>query len=118
MASSNYGILFDYDWCTGCHSCEIACQMEHQYPVGQTGVLVFEVGPYKIADGELREDWQYGFQIGFTKQCDACIGRKELGLGPTCVKHCQAKCLSAGPIEEMLEKLKDKPKQALFSMVR
>ena len=45
---AKHGILVDYEWCTGCHSCEFACQMEHGFPVGQTGVMVKEVGPYRI----------------------------------------------------------------------
>lgn len=31
---SGYGILIDYNWCTGCHSCEMACQMEKKLPMG------------------------------------------------------------------------------------
>lgn len=26
--SKSYGLLIDYDYCTGCHSCETACKME------------------------------------------------------------------------------------------
>ena len=26
---ARYGILVDYDYCTGCHTCEVACQQEH-----------------------------------------------------------------------------------------
>ena len=29
------GLLIDYEFCTGCHTCEIACQMEHGFPVGK-----------------------------------------------------------------------------------
>ena len=25
---AKYGLLVDAQWCSGCHSCEIACQME------------------------------------------------------------------------------------------
>ena len=25
------GLLIDYEWCTGCHTCEIACQQEHGF---------------------------------------------------------------------------------------
>ena len=24
-----YGLLINYEFCTGCHSCEVSCQMEH-----------------------------------------------------------------------------------------
>ena len=36
---ARYGILIDYDYCTGCHTCEVACQQEHDYPVGTNGVV-------------------------------------------------------------------------------
>ena len=26
--AEKYGLLIDYTWCTGCHSCEIACKVE------------------------------------------------------------------------------------------
>ena len=32
---AKYGILADAQWCSGCHSCEVACQMEHGLPVGE-----------------------------------------------------------------------------------
>ena len=40
MAKS--GILIDYYYCTGCHSCEVACQQEHNYPADVFGVTVSE----------------------------------------------------------------------------
>ena len=33
---AEYGLLIDYNYCTGCQSCEVACQQEHTHPVGQT----------------------------------------------------------------------------------
>ena len=94
---TKYGILIDYEWCTGCHSCEFACQMEHQYPVGQTGILVNEIGPWKIEE-------------------DVCAARTEMGKLPTCVSHCQAKCMEYGTLEELSAKLTEKPKQAVFAL--
>ena len=32
---SQYGILVDYEFCTGCYACEVACQSEHDMPLGQ-----------------------------------------------------------------------------------
>ena len=63
---AKHGILVDYEWCTGCHSCEFACQMEHGFPVGQTGVMVKEVGPYRIEG----DHWQYAYMPVPTDQCD------------------------------------------------
>lgn len=28
------GLLIDYEFCTGCQSCEIACKQEHGFSVG------------------------------------------------------------------------------------
>ena len=42
---AEYGLLVDYEWCTGCHSCEMACAVEPGFPQGQCGVVVCEVGP-------------------------------------------------------------------------
>ncbi len=114
MGLSKNGILFDYEWCTGCHSCEISCQIEHGFPVGQTGVMVFEVGPYKISGENFRENWQYSYQIALTKQCNGCAQRIAFGKEPTCVKHCQAKCLTYGSLDELHPKLAEKKNQALF----
>lgn len=46
---TEYGMLIDYEWCTGCHSCETACQMEHHLPVGQFGIKLNEIGPFEYA---------------------------------------------------------------------
>lgn len=105
-----YGILVDYEWCTGCHTCEVACQMEHGFPVGQTGILVAPVGPWCIEG----DHWQYAYQPVPTDQCDQCAARLELGKKPTCVAHCQAFCLEWGTIDELSAKLGDKTKQCLY----
>ena len=109
---AQYGILVDYEWCTGCHSCEFACQMEHGYPVGQTGILVNEIGPWKIDE----DVWQLAYMPVPTDQCDLCASRVERGHVPTCVKHCQAKCLEYGPLDELAGRLGAKAKQALVAL--
>lgn len=106
------GLLVDYEWCTGCHSCEFACQMEHGLPVGQTGILVTEVGPWKIEG----DTWQYAYMPVPTDQCDLCAARVGLGKAPTCVQHCQAKCLEYGPVDVLSAKLAAKPKQAVYAL--
>ena len=37
------GLLIDYEYCTGCHTCEVACKQEHNYPVGKWGIKVNEI---------------------------------------------------------------------------
>lgn len=107
-----FGILVDYEWCTGCHSCEMACQMEHGYGIEQGGVKVFEMGPWEIEP----DKWEYDYTITFGDQCDLCSDRIEKGKLPTCVKHCQAKCLSYGKLEDLCKQLTNHPKQALFAL--
>ena len=112
MAES--GLLVDYEWCTGCHSCEMACAVEHGFPQGQCGVVVCEVGPWSY--GPENDRWQVGYQPAFTDQCDLCAARTVKGGTPTCVKHCQAKCLEYGPLDELAGKLGAKAKQALVAL--
>ncbi|MEG0217459.1 MAG: oxidoreductase [Raoultibacter sp.] len=110
---AKYGILVDNEWCSGCHSCEIACQMEHNLPVGQTGIEVVTIGPWVIGE-EDGGKWQYAHLPIPTAQCDSCAARRGLGKVPTCVQHCQALCLEFGPLEELEKKLANKVDQTLF----
>lgn len=105
------GLLVDYEWCSGCHTCEVACQIEHGYPTDQWGIKICEVGPWQYAE----KKWQYAYVPVPTDQCDLCASRVERGHVPTCVKHCQAQCLRYGDLEELSKELARKPKQMLFS---
>ena len=43
------GILVDYEWCSGCHTCEMACAVElshKDFPEGHCGVKIHEEGVY------------------------------------------------------------------------
>ena len=111
---AEYGLLVDYEWCTGCHSCEMACAVEHGFPQGQCGVAVCEVGPWSY--GPENDRWQVGYQPAFTDQCDLCAARTAAGGVPTCVKHCQAKCLEYGPLDELAGRLGAKAKQSLVAL--
>ncbi|MCL2826564.1 MAG: oxidoreductase [Eggerthellaceae bacterium] len=106
------GILIDYAWCTGCFSCQVACQMEHGYPLDQFGIKVIEIGPWEYEP----DKWQLAYYALPTDQCDLCADRVALGKGPSCVQHCQAKCMEFGPVEELAAKLTDHPKQVLFAL--
>ncbi len=110
------GILVDYEYCTGCYSCEVACQSEHELPLQQWGVKVMQNGPWPIKDKEGNETdrFVYDFIPAFTKLCDLCPERLEKGKLPTCVFHCQAKCMKYGPVEELCKSLEEKPQQYLW----
>ena len=110
--SENYGLLIDYDWCTGCHSCEVACQMELGLPVGQYGIKLSELGPWEYKPGV----WQLSYIPLPTDQCNLCEQRVAGGKEPSCVQHCQAKCMEYGKIEDLSKKLTDHRKQVLFAL--
>lgn len=108
---ARYALLIDHDYCTGCHSCEVACQQEHDYPPGTNGVIVREF-EYRIGNRVKIDFFPY-----FTDHCDFCtarLGRKE---NPACVKHCQAACMEFGVTQDLAAKVKDRPRAVLFTLV-
>ena len=109
---AKHGILVDYEWCTGCHSCETACQMEHHLPVGQFGIKLNEIGPFEYAP----DRWQLSYVPVPTDLCDFCAERQAKGKLPTCQHHCQAQCLEVGPIDELAKKIASKKKLVLFNI--
>lgn len=109
---TEYGMLIDYEWCTGCHSCETACQMEHHLPVGQFGIKLNEIGPFEYAP----DRWQLSHVPVPTDLCDFCAERQAKGKLPTCQHHCQAQCLEVGPIDELAKKIASKKKLVLFNI--
>jgi anaerobic dimethyl sulfoxide reductase subunit B (iron-sulfur subunit) len=105
-----YGLLVDYEFCTGCQSCEVACKQEHGFPVGKWGIRVLDEGPWPITEKNM--NWN---KIPTpTNLCDLCKDRIEEGKDPSCVHHCLAQVMMFGPLEELLEALDRKPKQVLF----
>lgn len=113
---SRNAILVDYQYCTGCYSCEVACQAEHEFPLEQWGVKVMTNGPWPVrtADGEPTDSYVYDNIPAFTKLCDLCADRREHGKLPSCVFHCQAKCMEFGTVEELSKELDAKPEQYLW----
>lgn len=108
---TRHGLLINYEFCTGCHSCEVACQMEHQLPPGQFGIKIAEIGPWQIEG----DRWQYAYVPVPTEQCDLCGARLALGKVPSCVSHCQAAVMKYGSVDELSKELENKPRQVLFA---
>lgn len=104
------GLFIDYEYCTGCHACEMACQMEHGLPVGRYGIKVAEIGPWQIEG----DKWQYDFVPIPTDECDLCAERVAAGKKPTCVHHCQAAVMKYGDIEELQASMNEKRKVVTF----
>ena len=89
-------MLLDYKWCTGCHSCELACQMKNELPPDQFGIKLNEVGPWQYDT----DKWVYSYFPVLTKQCNLCADRQAEGKLPSCVQHCQANCIQILDAEE------------------
>ena len=103
-------LVIDYDYCTGCHTCEIACQQEHDLEPNQFGIQLTTIGPDHISE----DHWQYEFVPVPTERCDRCASRLAAGKQPSCVKHCQAGCMHFGTLEELADVI-DKRKIAIVS---
>lgn len=97
----SYGLLINYEYCTGCHSCETSCQMEHGYSEDRFGIIIDQVGPWEIE----KDKWQYDFVPVPADQCDLCAERVEKGKDPLCVHHCQAAAMEFGTVEALAKKM-------------
>jgi Fe-S-cluster-containing dehydrogenase component len=93
---SGKALIIDYKYCTGCHTCELACQMEHEFSKDEWGIKVTEIGPAKFEAG-----WEWDYVPVPSILCDMCADRVAEGKKPTCVHHCQAKCIEMVPIEDV-----------------
>ena len=103
------GLLIEYDYCTGCHSCEVACQQEHRYPAGKFGIIVTE---HILETMDKMSLYYLPFP---TDLCNLCSHRTKEGKKPACVKHCQAACMYFGPIDQLTREMEKRPKTVLFS---
>ena len=107
--TDEYGILIDYEFCTGCHTCEVACKQEHNIPAGKNcGVQVLEI-VHEFTGGKMDI---VNFPV-FTKRCVLCAPRVKKGLEPACVAHCMAGCLEFGSLDKLCKKMNKKRRMAL-----
>ena len=107
---SNLGLLIDYKWCTGCHSCELACRNEHDYPLNIWGIKLTELGPIEMEPGKL--EWNY---LPFpTSYCDMCEDRIAAGGIPSCALHCLANVIEWGTPEELAKRLDELGEKAVI----
>ena len=113
---AEYGLLIDYEYCTGCETCVVACKEEHGFPVGKWGIRVLDDGPWQKDDsGEGGNCFNWNKIPVPTDLCDLCAGRVAAGKEPTCVHHCKAFCMRFGRVEELAAELAGKPKQVLWA---
>ncbi len=108
---SDYGMLIDYEYCSGCKACEVACKQEYNRPAGKLGGVEVLEFIHTLKSGKL-----FITNIPhFTKACVFCAGRVKEGLEPACVKHCMAKVLTFDKIKELQEQIPKKRKAILWT---
>lgn len=73
-------VVVDEAKCIGCHACLSGCP--------------FGVPQYR--------------DNGTMVKCDLCLGRKELGLEPACVRSCFYDALHAGPLSELAIRVRER----------
>lgn len=105
------GLLIDYEYCSGCHACEVACKQELNLPRGQRGIQVVEIGPMMM-QGKLNL-----YYVPFpTPDCDLCLPRMAANGGmPSCVKHCPAGAMRYGDVGDLTRYLEGKPQTVLWA---
>lgn len=105
-----YGLFIDYGYCTGCHTCEVACKKEHHLKKGQWGIHVLQDGPRQKEDGS----WEFTYLPLPTSLCDLCSERVGEGRLPMCVHHCQAGVMEFGELEELTKLQRRTPNSVVF----
>ena len=110
--SGLHGLFIDYAFCTGCHTCEVACKKALNLPEGQWGIRVLQDGPRQNPDGS----WEYTYLPLPTTLCDGCTARVAEGRLPLCVHHCQAGVMEYGLLEELQRLQADAPRSVVYRM--
>ena len=109
---SDYGLLVDYDYCTACHTCEVACKQEHRIEAGKTaGVRVIEL-LQELPGGSL----DIINMPVLTHLCHMCTPRIKKGLQPACVQHCLANCLKFGSLDDISKEVPKKRKAIIYTL--
>jgi anaerobic dimethyl sulfoxide reductase subunit B (iron-sulfur subunit) len=106
------GLFIDYEFCTGCHTCEVSCKMEHDLPEGEWGIKLAQVGPWQVGKSD---KWQYDYIPIPTIQCSLCAERTTKDKLPICVHNCQSACMKYGPVEDLAKIMANKEKTVIFA---
>ena len=89
--AQEYGLLIDNYWCTGCHTCEIACR------------------PWELME---EGKWEHTYYPVITEYCDFCADRLARGEVPSCQFHCLASVIEYGPLDELAKKMGELDRRA------
>jgi len=104
---SRNGLLIDYEYCTGCRSCEVACRNEKNIPKDKWGIKMLEFTPWNIEGNR----WGWDYVPVPTELCDLCEDRVKKGEKAACALHCLGQCMEVGPVEELAKKMSAKGKK-------
>lgn len=107
-------ILIDYGFCSGCHSCEVACKNERNIPLGQWGIKVLELGPFVYDDTPGAEKYAWDYVATPTDLCDLCVDRRAKGEKAACENVCQCKSIFVGDLNEITAKAAEIGKKAVI----
>ena len=78
MADKALGMLVDYDYCTGCHSCEVSCKERFDMAEDEWGIKLADNGPWRYSE----TDWEWNHVPIPTEECDLCADRLAAGRRP------------------------------------
>jgi Fe-S-cluster-containing dehydrogenase component len=106
---TKYGLLIDYEYCTGCFTCQVACAQEYHRPKEMVGIQVTEM-VQMLPSGKP----YLSFIPSPTELCSLCVTRTSQGLEPACVQHCMAKCIKHGPVEDLAREMTKKGRMVLW----
>lgn len=95
---SQYAMIINYEYCTGCHTCEIACRQERGLPVEEWGVKLAEMGPKRI-----QGEWNWDYVPIRSSVCNYCEERLAEGKKAACEHHCLAQCIRVVPVGKVAE---------------
>lgn len=103
--------MIDYEFCTGCHTCEVACRKALGLESGQFGIHILKDGPRQI---EGTKKWELNFLPVPTSLCDLCAEREAKGMDASCAHHCPTHCLVVDDVEKLAAEVGKKANRALF----
>lgn len=109
------GILINNEFCTGCHSCEVACKKYLELPEGEYGIKLTEIMPHAYEGKTGVDQWEWTYTPILTKACTMCEDRVEKGKMPMCVQHCQGWCMYHGEVEDLVKKMDGKTRWTLLT---
>lgn len=112
MASLSLAMMIDYEYCSGCCECELACVIRHGGNPDAAGIRVVKLGPWQKPDGSI----QFDFLPVVSDWCDLCGTQQSECYSTECARRCPNNCITCGTIEELTHYSELKPKIILYSI--